>query len=465
MRTYTIPKTFTLGAAVWAQGTEGAYNEDEKSLTVMEQFALDEPNRMQGGIGPFETLNWYHDYKKYVDIMSEMGLESFRTSITWARLIPDGENVNEKAIEFYRNYFKYIKGKGIKLWVVLYWFDMPVYLENIGGFSNRKVVDSFVRYSKKAIELFNEYVDIFYVYNEPGVDLMFKYQEEMCYPNEVDFDKSCQAQYNMIVAHGMVVNEFKKLGLNNCKIGSVVDVKYIYPRSKNIFDLKAKRYFEILQEEAWLYPLILGKFSDELFQIYKEHKINIDMEDGDLEIIQNNTISVLGINNYFPERVKAKESIPNPNAPLTMHTFYDNHIMHGRRMNLFRGWEIYPQSIYDTLMKIKEKYNNIECYITENGMGVQEEERFRGKDGVIQDDYRIEYVTEHLESCIKALNDGSNLKGYHMWSFIDLWSPSNQFLNCYGFVEYNLITKESKLKKSASWYKELIITRSLKCTD
>lgn len=456
-----IPKDFTLGAAVWAQGTEGAYDKDGKVLTVLEQGALDNPLRLQGGIGPFETLNWYYDYKKYVDIMSEMGLESFRTSIMWARLMPDGENVNEKAVEFYKNYFRYIKEKGIKLWIVLYWFDMPLHFENIGGFSNRKVVDKFVKYCKKAFELFHEYVDIFYVYNEPGIDLMFKYWASMGYPYEIDFAKSCQAQYNMVVAHAKVVKEFKNLNITDSKVGCVLDVVYAYPRSRNKFDIKAKRNFEILQEEAWLFPLINGEICGELLEIYKDNKIQIITEDGDEELIRDNTISVLGINNYAPERIKAKECMPNPNAPITPDTFYDIYEMPGRKMNKFRKWEIYPRGLYDTLIKIRDKYKNVECYVTENGMGVQHEDKYRDESGIIQDDYRIEFVAEHLEACIDAVNEGCNLKGYHMWSFIDLWSPTNQFLNCYGFVEYDLKTKESKFKKSAYWYEKLIKEREL----
>ena len=106
---------------------------------------------------------------------------------------------------------------------------------------------------------------------------------------------------------------------------------------------------------------------------------------------------------------------------------------------------------------MKEKYGNPEMRITENGMGVQDEYRFRNHAGQIQDDYRIDYVKKHLIWAYQAIQDGANLKGYNMWSFIDLWSPSNQFKNCYGFYEYDLETGETKKKKSADWFKQVTL--------
>lgn len=124
-------------------------------------------------------------------------------------------------------------------------------------------------------------------------------------------------------------------------------------------------------------------------------------------------------------------------------------------MNNDRGWEIYPKCMYDALMLMKDRYGNPEMRITENGMGIQNESRFRDDKGQIQDNYRIDYVKRHLIYAHKAIEDGANLVGYNMWSFVDLWSPSNQFKNCYGFYEYNLKTKEVRRKKSADWFEQV----------
>lgn len=134
--------------------------------------------------------------------------------------------------------------------------------------------------------------------------------------------------------------------------------------------------------------------------------------------------------------------------------YYLSYDMPGKRMNPYRGWEIYPKAIYDIAINIKENYNNIDWMITENGMGVENEERFR-KDGRIEDDYRIDFIKEHLTYLSKAIDEGANCKGYHLWTFIDNWSWLNAYKNRYGLVEYKLETGQRLIKKSGLWFKKL----------
>lgn len=134
--------------------------------------------------------------------------------------------------------------------------------------------------------------------------------------------------------------------------------------------------------------------------------------------------------------------------------YYDPYVMPGRKMNPYRGWEIYPRGIYDIAINIKENYGNIEWMITENGMGVENEERFR-VDGQIQDDYRIEFYKDHLTWLAKGIEAGSNCVGYHVWTFIDCWSWLNAYKNRYGLIELDLETQERRIKKSGYWFNEL----------
>lgn len=449
---YTFPKGFKWGSAVWAQGTEGAFDKDGKAPTVWDEYYRLSPERFYNQVGPSKTLNWYEDYEKYTQLAKDIGHNSFRTSILWARLLPDGEHVNEKAVEFYKNMFRSFKDKGMELSIVLYWFDMPLLFEKQGGFTNREVIDKFVYYCKTCFDLFSKYVDIWYIYNEPINDVILKYQGDMCYPNLLDWDLANKAVYHMVVAHAKVVSVFKENHYSG-KIGTVLNHGYIYPRSQNKADLKAKKNLSLIIQLCFEEPLLLGKVNQDWLNFVRENGAKITIEDGDLDLIANNTISVLGLNIYAPERVKALSYQLNPEAPVTFDSFSEHYCMHGRQMNTDRGWEIYPKCLYDTLMLMKDKYGNPEMRITENGMGVQNESRFRNKNGQIEDDYRIDYVKRHLIYAHKAIQDGANLVGYNMWSFIDLWSPSNQFKNCYGFYEYDLKTGDTRKKKSADWFK------------
>jgi beta-glucosidase/6-phospho-beta-glucosidase/beta-galactosidase len=140
--------------------------------------------------------------------------------------------------------------------------------------------------------------------------------------------------------------------------------------------------------------------------------------------------------------------------------------MPGKKMNPFRGWEIYPKIMYDMAIRMKEEYGNIEWFIAENGMGVEQEWRYKNEEGSIQDDYRIEFIAEHMKWLLKAVEEGSNCKGYMLWAFTDNVSPMNAFKNRYGLVEINLEDNRNRqMKKSAFWYQSIIAKRTLEAAD
>lgn len=452
---YKFPEDFSWGSAVWAQGVEGAAREDGKAMTVFEKYYENAPERFYKRQSPEYTLDWYHKYAEYADILEHLHHKSFRTSISWARLMPDGKTVNAKAVAYYHDMLQDLKARGIKVWVVLYWFDMPVLFEEQGGFTNREVIQDFVRYAKICFQLFDELVDLWYIYNEPVPDADFKYLFEACYPNRVDFKAHTQAIYHMILAHALVVEEYHN-GPYHKKIGSVLNDAPVYPRSNHPHDVEAARRCDLLNFRCFMDPLLKGEFPKGYFELLKKADAVPESKEEDFTIIRNNTMDVLGINYYYPERVKAKVHLPDFDGVVTRESFYDEYEMPGRNMNKSRGWEIYPKALYDTLMIIKEEYGNIECYITENGIGIEDEEQFRNKAGIIDDKYRIAFMKEHLIWGHKAIKAGVNLRGYHVWSLIDLWSPTNQFKNLYGLVELQRKDLRTREKASAEWYRTLI---------
>ena len=165
----------------------------------------------------------------------------------------------------------------------------------------------------------------------------------------------------------------------------------------------------------------------------------------------------MGINYYQPLRVKALDYIPNFKqstvTPLThLYSIYD---MPGKRMNLSRGWEIFPKGIYNILKTVKNEFNNIEVVISENGIGISNETQFKNKNGIIQDEYRIQFIKEHLYWVHKAINEGVNCVGYHTWAYIDNWSWNNAYKNRYGLYELDLKTSKRIQKLSLSWIKKV----------
>ena len=178
------------------------------------------------------------------------------------------------------------------------------------------------------------------------------------------------------------------------------------------------------------------------------------------KILKQGKVDWLGFNYYHPSRIQApKEKTDENGYP----KFSDPYVWPEAKMNIYRGWEIYPKGIYDFGMKMKNEYPDLKFFVSENGMGVEHEDRFRDASGEIQDDYRIEFITEHLQWIFKSIEDGAKCLGYHYWGVIDNWSWNNAFKNRYGMIEVDLMGNYSrKLKKSARWMKGLLEEREAK---
>ncbi|HBB7782344.1 TPA: glycoside hydrolase family 1 protein, partial [Escherichia coli] len=157
-----------------------------------------------------------------------------------------------------------------------------------------------------------------------------------------------------------------------------------------------------------------------------------------------------------------RNSAVNPNAPFMPEWLFDYYEMPGRKMNPYRGWEIYEPGIYDIITNLRDNYGNPRCFISENGMGLENEQRFI-QEGQVNDSYRIEFVAEHLKWLHKGISEGCNCLGYHMWTFIDNWSWLNAYKNRYGFVQLDLETQTRTIKKSGEWFATVAENNGFDC--
>ena len=222
-------------------------------------------------------------------------------------------------------------------------------------------------------------------------------------------------------------------------------------------DLEAVRMTDGLHNRWWLDVVAHGHLpQDVLDTVENDWKVEIDRRPGDEAILAQGKVDWLGFNYYQPTRVQAPDSKFDENG---LPCIAKPYIWPERKMNVHRGWEIYPKGIYDFGMKIKTECPDLPFFISENGMGVEGEEKFMDDSGTIQDDYRIEFVRDHLEWIAKSIEDGANCLGYHYWGAIDNWSWCNAFKNRYGFVRVCLDDGyKRKEKKSASWIREVART-------
>lgn len=364
--------------------------------------------------------------------------------------------VNQDAVDFYNNVIDAMIAEGMTPTMNLHHFDLPVELfDKYGGWESKKVVELYVGFAEKCFELFGDRVKFWTTHNEPMVVVEGEYLFQFHYPNIVDGKKAVQVAYNLNLASAKAIQAFRKMNIEDAQIGTILNLTPTYAASDAPEDQEAARIAELWNNKMFLEPAIYGHFPAELEELLTKDKVLWETTDEEKEILKNNTVDFLGVNFYHPNRVKAPDVAPNSVGAWMPDRYYDAYDMPGRRVNLDRGWEIYPKALYDIAVNIKENYKNIPWYVSENGMGVSNEERFKNADGMIEDDYRIDFVQEHLEWLHKGIEEGSNCFGYHMWTPIDCWSWLNSYKNRYGFISNNIHTQIKTVKKSGYWFKEV----------
>lgn len=454
---FEFPKNFWWGSAASGPQTEGVYEGDNKADSIWDYWFEKEPEKFFDQVGPDKASAFYKKYKEDIQLMKKTGHNSFRTSIQWSRLIPEGVGeVNREAVTFYNDVIDELLANDIEPFINLFHFDMPMRLQEKGGWENRETVEAYVEFAKTCFDLFGDRVKKWFTHNEPIVPVEGGYLYQFHYPNIVDMKRAVQVGYHTALSSAKAIEAYHEMDQDG-EIGIILNLTPSYPRDENnIEDVKAAQIADAFFNRSFLDSSVKGEFPSDLVEILDEIDYLPEIEEGDLEIIKNNTVDILGVNYYQPRRIKAKESEKTSENGIMPEDYFDNYEMPNRKMNPYRGWEIYEKGIYDILTNVRENYGNIRCFISENGMGVEGEERYINEEGQIEDDYRIEFLKDHLKYIHQAIEEGSNVLGYHMWTCMDNWSWTNAYKNRYGFISVDLENDRKRtIKKSGHWFNEM----------
>ncbi|MCR6109474.1 glycoside hydrolase family 1 protein [Bacillus sp. A301a_S52] len=446
-----FPEGFLWGAAASSPQLEGEGSRHGKGKTVWDYWFEVEPERFYQRIGPDTTSSFYNQYKEDILSMKAIGFNSFRTSISWARLLPNGTTINPAAVTFYRDVFSRLRDNGIKPIINLYHFDMPYRLHLKGGWENKGIVDDFTHYAKVAFETFGDLADTWTTFNEPIVPVEMGYLNDKHLPGVYDIKRAVHAAYFTLLAHVKAVSAFRKSGLSG-EIGIILNLTPSYSKSDQPEDKKAAKWADILFNRSFLDPVVLGRYPLEMTEFLEKEAIDDPYTDEDLDVIKGNTIDFLGVNYYQPRRVQAGKDKGTESG---LDKYFKPYQWPEAKINPHRGWEIYEKGLYDIALNIRDNYRNIPWYVAENGIGVEGEEAFLDEVGEVQDDYRITFMEDHLRWLQKGIVEGSNCFGYHVWTFLDNWSWLNEYKNRYGLLRLDLETQTRKKKKSAYWFKQV----------
>lgn len=458
MISHEFPQGFWWGAATSGPQAEGRFHKAHRN--VFDYWFDTDPDAFFDGVGPNVASNFYNDYEDDIRLMKETGLNSVRTSIQWSRLIKDFETgeTDPEAVHFYNNVIDAFLKNGIRPILNLHHFDLPVELyEKYGGWTSKHVVDLYVLFAKRCFDLFGDRVKDWTTFNEPMVVAEGEYMYQFHYPLKVDGKAAVQCIFNLNLASAKAIEAFhaSECAKMGGRIGIVINLTPAYPRSEDPADVAAADFAETFKNKSFLDPAVKGVFPQKLVEVLTRDGVLWEATADEMKTIHDNTVDFLGVNYYQPFRAKARETVFDESKGWLPDKYFETYEMPGRRMNPYRGWEIYPKAIYDVAINVRDNYGNIPWYISENGMGVEGEEKFIGADGVVADDYRIDFIREHLEWLHKGIQEGSNCFGYHLWTPIDCWSWSNAYKNRYGLIALDLVTQKKTIKKSGRWFREL----------
>ncbi len=445
----------------WGTASSGPQSEGygtKKHDSIWDYWYKQDPERFHNNIGPGITCDSFNRFKEDASLMKQLKLKSFRTSIQWTRLIKDFETgeVDPDGVAYYNEYIDALIEAGVEPVMNLFHFDTPMALqEAYQGFESMHVADLYVKFATQAFKHFGDRVKRWITFNEPIAHTKGAFLYDFIYPNKKSFALFAKASYHILMAHAKSVEAYRSLNLGG-EIGIVVDLLPPLPRSEDPRDQYAAYFTDLITNRIFMDPCVLGAYHQDYLDLLVKHDSLFDYTKEEFDIIKNNTVDFIGINYYQPARVQSSPYVWDENEAFMPEYYSVPYLMANRRMNPYRGWEIYPKSIYDIAMRVKNDYNNIKWFISENGMGVEGEEKYKDEQGMIQDHYRIAFIKEHLVWLQKAIEQGSNCCGYHLWTFVDNWSWTNSYKNRYGYVSLDLKTRNRTIKASGYFIKQVI---------
>jgi len=439
-RDYRFPDRFLWGAATSAYQIEGSPLADGAGPSIWQRFSHTAGNVVNNDTGDVAT-DHYHRYAADVDLMSELGLTSYRFSINWGRILPQGTGrVNAAGLAFYDKLIDALLAKNIAPMVTLYHWDLPEALDARGGWLNRDIANWFAEYAGVCFRAFDDRVPRWVTLNEPWVVMNDGYVIGAHAPGHRNFREAPIVSHNLLRAHGSAVQAYRATGKH--EIGLVVNLEPKYPASDSAEDIAATARADAYMNRQYLDPVFRGEYPAELTEAFGDMWPEFPATDWPL--IQT-PFDFLGINYYSRNVVR--------DAP-SEHPLRAARVRQSQNVHTEMDWEVFPEALTRVLVWIKERYGNRPMYITENGAAFDDAEL--ATDGVIDDPLRVWYYREHLRAAHDAIAQGVDLRGYFAWSLLDNFEWAQGYAKRFGIVRVDFDTLERTLKSSARFYAEVI---------
>ena len=435
-----LRQDFVWGTATSAYQIEGAVDVDGRLPSIWDTFC-----RVPGAIDNGDTgdvaCDSYHRWSDDLELIKQLGVDAYRFSIAWPRVIPTGSGaVNAPGLAYYDRMVDDLLAEGIKPFVTLYHWDLPQALQDLGGWENRDTAYRFAEYAAVVGAKLGDRVRDWVTLNEPLCSAWIGHWEGRMAPGITDPAIAVRASYNLMLAHGLGVAALRESAPEPPSIGLVVNLSPTEPASSSAADIRASQIADGHINRWWLDPLFGRGFPADMTEVYG---VELPEQPGDAEIIAAPT-DFVGLNYYFRQVIKADESVPvlgfsqvdGPNPDRTM-----------------LDWEVHPAGLEELILRLAKEYGAEKIYITENGSAWVDSP---DASFTVDDTDRTAYLEGHLAACVRAVQQGAPLAGYFAWSLLDNFEWAYGYAPRFGLAYVDYPTGTRVMKTSGKTYTNLI---------
>ena len=435
-----FPDGFLWGCATSAYQIEGSPLADGAGMNVWHRFSHT-PGRVVNNENGDIACDHYRLWESDLELMQQLGLQAYRFSIAWSRILPEGTGrVNAAGLGFYERLIDRLLAIGIQPTATLFHWDLPAALDDRGGWLNRDIAHWFADYAEVVFRRFDDRIKLWATLNEPWVVSDNGYLHGTAAPGHRNRFEAPIATNNLMRAHGAAVQAYRATGRH--QIGLVVNIEPKYPASQSVEDLAATRRADAQMNRQFIEPALLGRYPEELSEIFGDawpEPLSADVE------LTRQPIDFIGLN-YYTRAVTRHDPDVWPLRSASVRQTQQAHTE--------MGWEVFPQGLTDTLLWIKERFGNPPVYITENGAAFADPETVAA--AVLDDPARVDYFRTHIRAVHTAMRAGSDVRGYFAWSMLDNFEWALGYSKRFGIIHVDYVTQKRTLKASARFYADVI---------
>lgn len=438
-----FPPDFVFGVATAAYQIEGAATEGGRKPSIWDAFAHT-PGRVLNGDTGDVACDHYHRFEDDLALAASLGVDAYRFSIAWPRVVPDGRGkVNAEGLDFYDRLVDGALRQGLKPFATLYHWDLPIELHGRGGWANRQTAEAFAEYADVVTRRLGDRLASIATLNEPWCSAFLGYLYGIHAPGEKNMAAMLAAAHHLLLGHGLALAAIRAQ-TPQLPAGIVLNPKSILPASDSAEDVAAAHRHHTFHNALFMDPLFKGAYPEELINALGEHFPAI--AEGDLATISAK-LDFLGVNYYNPERIA--------DAPQTPYPSVMSPALPDSTPVTAMGWEISPSGLVQLIERMQREWRLPPIYITENGAAFAD----RVQEGRINDFERRDYIRDHLAAVAALVSGGCDVRGYFAWSLLDNFEWAEGYTKRFGIVHVDYETQTRTVKESGLWLRRLLAER------